>query len=380
MTKFSQYKILYVTFLVMVLLLTACSTIKEDNRNLNKETPIEESPKNNIDLKKTIRYVGDFELPVNGATGYTSISLDLKETANLESNTLLTLNPGTGFEIIKEESDWWYIREGNKYGWLQHKYCFINLPDVIPSIVYDVTNTYSSKFRSSGKDIPNITGSALYEGKSYNERLQKEEYIVPVLYNTAKKVYRSQQNALADGNSLKIYEGFRPYSVQMEVVEQLKLLSAMDMEVEKGINTYPWGITWFITKGVSNHQMGYGVDVGLVKINEMQEIEIGNYVTTSVVSYEEFAMPSPIHELSGTSAIFTTPVSSLSPTDWKNSTYTNSMNEPALMLQVYFASSGFTPLASEWWHFNDLETMEQIKNNKSSGNFILDKIYSQIPS
>lgn len=52
MTKFSQYKILYVTFLVMVLLLTACSTIKEDNRNLNKETPIEESPKNNIDLKK----------------------------------------------------------------------------------------------------------------------------------------------------------------------------------------------------------------------------------------------------------------------------------------------------------------------------------------
>ena len=37
----------------------------------------------------------------------------------------------------------------------------INLPDIIPSIIYDDTNSYSSLFKSSGIDIPNVTGKKL---------------------------------------------------------------------------------------------------------------------------------------------------------------------------------------------------------------------------
>src|SRR5690606_3756850 len=99
---------------------------------------------------------------------------------------------------------------GEFAGWLQHKYCFINLPDIIPSIIYDNTNTYASKFASSGFEIPGISDQALYSGKTYNERLAKDEYIMPVLYSMAPKIYMAQQLALLEGNALKIYESFRP--------------------------------------------------------------------------------------------------------------------------------------------------------------------------
>eukprot|EP00828_Plagiopyla_frontata_P040121 TRINITY_DN5340_c0_g2_i1.p6 TRINITY_DN5340_c0_g2~~TRINITY_DN5340_c0_g2_i1.p6 ORF type:complete len:217 (-),score=17.52 TRINITY_DN5340_c0_g2_i1:960-1610(-) len=140
-------------------------------------------------------YEGDLELPVNGATGYTSVLMDLKATADAGSETISELEAGTAFEVLKEEGDWWYVQTATEAGWVQHLYCFINLPDVIPSIIYDNTNTYASKFVSSGKTIPGITGQALYDGKAYNRRLGKVSDIVPVLYSMSKKIHLAQQAA-----------------------------------------------------------------------------------------------------------------------------------------------------------------------------------------
>ena len=52
----------------------------------------------------------------------------------------------------------------------------INLPDVIPSIIYDDTNSYSSIFRSNGKDIDGITYKVMYR---YVKKLleKREEYV-----------------------------------------------------------------------------------------------------------------------------------------------------------------------------------------------------------
>lgn len=136
-----------------------------------------------------VKYEGDLELPINGATGYTSIDLNVMSSPTLESETVETLRAGTAFTIHKEEGNWWFIKNETSEGWVDSTYCFINLPDVIPSIVYDSTNTYSSEFVSSGKTIPGITGQVLYEGKTFNERLGKEEFIVPVLYSMSKKYF-----------------------------------------------------------------------------------------------------------------------------------------------------------------------------------------------
>lgn len=324
-------------------------------------------------------YEGSLELPVNGATGYASVRMDLKAAADAGSETISALEAGTAFEVVEEVGDWWYVQTETESGWVQHLYCFINLPDVIPSIIYDNTNTYASKFVSSGKAIPGITGVALYDGKAYNMRLGKVSDIVPVLYSMSKKIYLAQQAALAEGNTLVIYEGYRPYSAQKMTVDALTNLAASDPEVMAGINTHPWDTNWFIATSVSNHQMGYAIDVTLAKITEQQEIVIGDYAATAITGYTEYTMPTTIHELSMASATFTGPVKSSSPTAWLQATLADTMNEAAILLQRYCTDAGLTPLASEWWHFNDLDARFSTEGNSSKGEYLLDATMSEAP-
>ena len=324
-------------------------------------------------------YEGSLELPVNGATGYASVRMDLKAAADAGSETISALEAGTAFEVVEEVGDWWYVQTETESGWVQHLYCFISLPDVIPSIIYDNTNTYASKFVSSGKAIPGITGVALYDGKAYNMRLGKVSDIVPVLYSMSKKIYLAQQAALAEGNTLVIYEGYRPYSAQKMTVDALTNLAVSDPEVMAGINTHPWDTNWFIATSVSNHQMGYAIDVTLAKITEQQEIVIGDYAATAITGYTEYTMPTTIHELSMASATFTGPVKSSSPTAWLQATLADTMNEAAILLQRYCTDAGLTPLASEWWHFNDLDARFSTEGNSSKGEYLLDATMSEAP-
>lgn len=324
-------------------------------------------------------YEGDLELPVNGATGYASVLMDLKATADAGSETISELEAGTAFEVLEEVGDWWYVRTATESGWVQHLYCFINLPDVIPSIIYDNTNTYASKFVSSGKTIPGITGEALYDAKAYNMRLGKVSDIVPVLYSMSKKIHLAQQAALEEGNTLVIYEGYRPFFAQKLTVDALTTLAAADPEVMAGINTHPWDTNWFIATSISNHQMGYAIDVTLAKITEQQEIVIGDYTATAITGYTEYTMPTTIHELSMASATFTGPVKSSSPTAWLQATLANTMNEAAILLQRYCTDAGLTPLASEWWHFNDLDARFATEDNSSRGEYLLDATMSEAP-
>ncbi|QJC52345.1 hypothetical protein HGI30_12760 [Paenibacillus albicereus] len=324
---------------------------------------------------------GELELPVEGATGFAPVKLALTSAADAASSPAGSLEPGTAFLILEENGEWWRVSsEDGKTGWLLHRYSFINLPDVIPSIVYDNTNTYAAKFKSSGKSLPDITDQALYPGKTYNARLSRTEYIVPVLYSMSKKIHQAQQKALAEGNSLKIYEGFRPYQVQVAVVDSLTALAARDPLVKAGINTPPWSIRWFIVNGVSNHQMGYGIDLSLVKWETRLERAYGSFAGTEIQGYEEYEMPSPIHELSRASAVFTAGVDSKSETAWKKATYSSSMSEGAMLLQRYCTEAGLTPLASEWWHFNDLQARDQVADRSSNGAFTLQFILSTPPA
>ncbi|KGR80062.1 SH3 domain-containing protein [Ureibacillus manganicus] len=377
--------ILFPLLLALFLLLSACSTsndkvdLEEDLKSVSA-SPQETIPtidQNSTPIPKP--YVGDLELPVIGATGFTSVQLELKDAASQDSETVQLLEAGTGFEILQEDGDWWLIQNENSIGWVLHKYCFINLPDVIPSIIYDNTNTYSAKYVSSAKSIPNITGETLYQGKTFNNRLGKEEFIVPVLYSMSKKINLAQEYALADGNSLLIYEGYRPYSAQQAIVNELTKLATVDFEVGAGISTSPWSINWFIATSVSNHQVGYAIDVSLAKVNSKEEIVIGDYASIEITDYIEYTMPTPIHELSLASATFQTPVSAMSPTAWKNVKLADKMNEAAINLQTYNTKAGLTPLASEWWHFNDLDALNEVKDNSSDGGYILSEIYSVIP-
>lgn len=371
------------------MVLSACSGSNEQTETNESETASssstaeagtsEEAAVVRPEESEPLLYEGDLELPVSGATGYASVRMDLKATVDAGAETLAALEAGTAFEVVEEVGDWWYVQTETESGWVQHLYCFINLPDVIPSIIYDNTNTYASKFVSSGKTIPGITGQSLYDGKAYNVRLGKVSDIVPVLYSMSKKIHLAQQAALAEGNTLVIYEGYRPYSAQKMTVDALTNLAASDPEVMAGINTYPWDTNWFIATNVSNHQMGYAIDVTLAKITEQQKIVIGDYAVTAITGYTEYTMPTTIHELSMASATFTGPVKSSSPTAWIQAALADTMNEAAILLQRYCTDAGLTPLASEWWHFNDLDARFATEDNSSKGEYLLDATMSEAP-
>jgi D-alanyl-D-alanine dipeptidase len=352
------------------------TTLSTETQDLN---PTTESPI----VETGIDYLtegGDLELPVNGASGYASVALRLREGPSIETNEITTLMAGSGFTILDEKDDWWQIETDNNIGWVMHKYCFINLPDVIPSIVYYNSNADASKIMTSKKEVPNITGQKLYDALVFNNRIDKEVYITPVLYAMASKISAAQQAALADGNTLIIYEGFRPYAVQEKIFNNVSALVATDSIVKSGISDLQWSIEWFIASGVSNHQMGYAIDVTLGKVLNKETKKTGDYSFTNILEYTEYSMPTQILELSIASIVFKSPVPPSSNTLWKEAILVDSITPEAIWLQKYCTEAGLTPLASEWWHFNELEAAANVSEIQSDGNYFIQKGYSIAPN
>lgn len=320
-----------------------------------------------------------FELPLNGSSGYCSINLSLLSNPDYNSSKVSSLTAGTGFKILKENNDWWYVSINNCNGWLPNKYCMINLPDVIPSIIYDDTNSYKSLFLSSQKELPNITGKQLYNVYQFNSRLNKEEFIMPIMYPTAKKIAKVQHLALSNNQSLKIYETFRPLDVQKKISSNLSFLMNNDSTVFNGINRNSWNESWFIAQSISNHQRGIALDVSLVNVIDSTYNQIGKYSYTSIIEYKECKMPTRMHELSADAVSLKYGVNSNSKTAWQNVPLSNTMTESAICLQNYFTKCGFCPLASEWWHFNDLDTKDLLDGFYSSGQYYIRECLSSIP-
>ncbi len=322
---------------------------------------------------------GEFELPIEGATGFTTVEANLREKPSPDAVLLKKIAPGTAFRVLQEMGEYWKVESDEFSGYLAHKYLMINLPDVIPSIVYENTNASKSRVHSSGKAVPGVTGQKLYASRAYDERLGREEFIMPALYQMAKKICAAQQQALADGNCLKIYEAYRPASAQRMMVQALNDFAARDEKVMRGISTAPWKVSWFVSQGTSNHQRGLAIDVSLIKADELKREFSGDRAFTRVTKYTEYEMPTPIHELSIAAAAFSYPVTSTSQTAWESAAPAASMNEEALLLQRYMADARLTPLASEWWHFNDLGSFEALGGNLGSGEQVLKTLYSVSP-
>lgn len=111
-----------------------------------------------------------------------------------------------------------------------------------------------------------------------------------------------------------------------------------------------------------------------------QEVRIiGDYSYLHATAFEEQEMPTAIHELSPRAVIFRRPVSSTSPTEWRNAPLADTVTPAAILLQTYFADAGFTPLSSEWWHFTDLESADTARALGITGEYAIQNIYSVTP-
>lgn len=386
---------LLVVILMLSVSLSACQEIEEPEENIITETELpeteeeiqettpieimvdeeEETEETEEEIQGIYYNVEEnyFELPIQGASGYGTIQLNLRGEPSTSGELVAEIDPGVAFTIIEEEGDWWLVDTGEYVGYVYHDYCMINLPDVLPSAIYKNTNSVSSIFKSSFIDIPGLTNEQLYDTYMYNERLGEEEFTMPILYCTAKKIAYAQSMAMENGETLVIYETYRPYDTQRQVVEMLTSLSEANSTVYEGLNSGSWGMTWFISTSISNHQRGFAIDTSLGKIIETEEAVSGDYIYTNIIEYEEYEMPTPMHELSSASISMAYPVSSSNDEDWRSVPLAETMNESAIALREYCTNAGLSPLASEWWHFNDLG------NNGSSlsnGQYFLSDISS----
>lgn len=300
----------------------------------------------------------------------TAASADTSKADDAKTKIGKLLN---SMKSIRQESGayWQVCLLDGTVGWLENEFCMINLPDVLPSVVYENPNATASIFKTCGEDIEGITGQKLYDSLFYNQRLGRDEYVMPINYAMAKKVGAAQKSALQAGDCLKIVETFRPYEVQMLVKDAVYAKARADKDLMTELNKGAWNIGWFIATSLSNHQRGVAMDTTLLRITEQTEHKMAGCPFVQVTG-EEYAMPSAMHELSSAAACFTGPVTSNSATAWKRAAASSSMTDGARRLQSYCTNAGMTPLASEWWHFNDLDAQNKVRMTSGNGKFWLD--------
>lgn len=297
-----------------------------------------------------------FENDINGSTGWSTINLSMHSNPDSVSSVITTVIPGKAFLILNENGKYWKVEYDGKVGYIDSNYCLINMPDLIPSIVYNISNASSSIYRSSGYDLPDVTGNKLYSmGKIMNNKIGREEFLCPVLYSTAKMIDLAQQSALNDGYSLMIYDSYRPRSVSSFISQKLNVLYENNNVVRNNIDystglsgtQYYWGQSWFLAQTLSSHNTGAAIDVTLYDLNINKEV----------------VMPSAMHELSTNAIKYYSGSVEKTPSNYSVGMLNNIY---AQKLENYLVDAGMTTLASEWWHFQDQIGYERIKNSTYS--------------
>ena len=233
--------------------------------------------------------------------------------------------------VLGEENGCLRIGTPAGCGYVDANRCMIDLPDYIGGLCeYRITNSVASLYTVHGVTIESMTGKVItgYEAVA----LPEGGYLVPLLYPTAQKLIAAALALREDGYRMRIYDSFRPHIATRAVYDLALEIMDEPVSQEEGALTYRQLMTgdryslWdFLAAGISKHNRGIAVDVALVSIGDGTELQ----------------MQSEIHDLS-----------------WHASTANNDAN--AKLLADYMRAAGFGTLFSEWWHFQDMETLNKL--------------------
>lgn len=265
------------------------------------------------------------------------------------------IKAGSAWCVVEENGGMFGIYYQGQTAYVDSNLCFINLPEYLADMCnYNITNSYASLYLMHEFEIPQVSNviTAGYE----NVQLGDDEFLVPLLYPTAKRLANAARLALEKGYRLKIYDAFRPQEATKEIyeltnsildtpipelpftdkktIEELNLPTPRkEVDPDTGLEvdvplTYrevmivpPYNLDYFVAEGTSKHNYGIALDLTLEKISNAKELE----------------MQTSMHDLSHYSA-------------------RDNNNSSAKTLSSIMKNAGFTTLVSEWWHFNDLES------------------------
>lgn len=268
--------------------------------------------------------MGNFSATLYGARAWANQKLNIRQQPNSSSKLIGTVPTGGKMTILSAEDSSRYIKMSynGMTGYVFTDYIYINLPDIIPDIYYEITNASGSIFKVADLSIPNITGKNLYGfKKTYNSKIGKNTYYAPLLYPVAKQLQNAYNTARSKGYNLKIYDTYRPHDVETKVYQNYTNLYNSNKTVQnlvyKDKNGQVWGLGWFMSSGVSRHSRGIAIDL-----------------TLTDSSGRELSAQSPIHMLD-TRAL---------------RKYNNNV---ANTLSSIMTGAGFETLQSEWWHYEE---------------------------
>lgn len=143
------------------------------------------------------------------ATVWPILDQPLRSAASENSAVLSTIPGGTALCVLEEKDGFFSVRYQNKHGYVDSRFCMINLPEYVGSLcAYSITNSYSSVFKVHNYPIDQVTGQVIQGFE--NVRQADGSCLVPLLYPTAQKLIKAAEAAEKDGYRLKIYEAFRP--------------------------------------------------------------------------------------------------------------------------------------------------------------------------
>ena len=365
-----------------------------------------------------VENTGGFELPIEGTHGIALVNLKLYSD-HTDTRSGGNLPAGTAFTILREDKDRVLVslQDGSR-AWADKNDIMVNRPDLIPSMIYKNSNAEGSLMKNLGMDLDGITGRQLYRSKVYNERLGRDEFIMPVQYHMAKKLMQAQQIAKAQGLTVVLYEGFRPHDTQMAVADALQRLAKTNPDTKLSIQKNGFNISYYINTGISSHQMGSAVDVSLAQVDSWEDRSFHGYSVSVPASFTEYfyceivtnsangvrfsselrygpalpentanCMPTPMHELSYLSGSFTGPTKTYTAGAWKTALKNGTVKraefwtDGAQTLQDIFVEADMEPLASEWWHFNDLAAWSMAKKANAAGEFeVGTQLFSMTPA
>lgn len=302
---------------------------------------------------------------------YSDVSLD-------ESVRIGTIAKGSKLFIEPDEGDnYCYYDASNGYrlyvltedgsidGWIDARTVLIDMNklfsvDSIYSMQFDRTNAYSSIFTAGGdarrvevdsdpdtrynplnvngdKDaymstsgyngIEGVTGIELlnYESKDY----------MPVIWDLAIELKQCQKNALENGYTIKMYEGYRPLSTSQLVYNTLNDSGSLSFPIsgtdlaQGYITGQSYNVGYYI--GIkSRHNRGVATDLTLVKLNSATELG------------EEAHMQTKMHTL-----------------DFRCNMFYNTW-EADLLTDIMIGHDShleYLTYRQEWWHF-------ELRNNR----------------
>ncbi len=237
-----------------------------------------------------------------------------------ETHEEITIMKGEKLTIVEDDDGIILLCEYSDKEYLVNtQFALINIAEYVPHIKIELDMAKPiNLFNMKGETIQNLTDKQFYTSESAT--LGEAWLMIEV----AEKLYNAQEQFLADGYSIKIYDAYRPYTCTKDLSSAFKkfLDSKPENFVKDGFGSL--GMGWFLAQNASSHNYGVAVDMTLICLE----------------NEEELTMPSKMHTLDKSSAR----------KYWEKDTlaYQN-----ADYMYNVMKNNGFTDLLSEWWHFQD---------------------------